>query len=110
MSATGLRSIDRICETVDCVYQDWVTVPKEEMSWDKRWACPMCEAEASVKRVMSAPNLMQRALPDGTKRFANLKEANRLTQDMYELPYDKRAGVQREIDKLEGRPIAKEKK
>lgn len=109
MSATGLRSIDRCCEAPDCSYRDWVSVPKEDMSWEKRWPCPMCEREASLKRIMSAPNLMQRALPDGTKRFQNLKEANRLIIDSYELPVEKRGEIQKEIDRLEGRPVSSKK-
>ena len=42
--------------------------------------CPACLTEATCSETVSAPTVMRAAYPDGTNRFAGLKESRRLTQ------------------------------
>lgn len=68
---------------------------------DKPHPCPECGA-ASPKS-FGVPRIATASLPDGTKRrgFQELKEAERIRREMYNLPEKKREKHKQEIKRLE---------
>jgi putative FmdB family regulatory protein len=96
-----LKSYDFRCQ--ECGFSFWTTMESGSASWEASWECPECQ-KPTVKRVPSAPNLMQRALPDGVKRgggYQELKEAAKLEKESMDLPWQQRAEIRKEIKKLQ---------
>ena len=60
--------------------------------------CEICGARA-VHRI-AAPAVMQAAYPDGTRRFTDLKEANRLVREAAVSRKETAREIRREIRKL----------
>jgi hypothetical protein len=103
----SLISIDLYCE--HCSSRIAATVSRDNATYENRWDCPICSTENGMKRVPSAPMVAKASFPDGYKRagFQELKEANRLREDISGLKPEDRAKVTREIDRLEQRPPKK---
>lgn len=93
--------ITRDFECTSCSHRFYELLKRSE---DDGFAmCPDCGG--SAERIVSRPNTMHRALPDGTDRgdnFKRAKEANDREIEMYDLPRDKRGDHKKEIKKLTG--------
>lgn len=102
-----LISIDLWCP--ECNARTWATLSKAEATYEARWDCHDCGAAASLKRIPSAPMVAKASFPDGYKRagFQELKEANRLREEVSGFKVEDRIKVNKEIDRLEGRPAKK---
>jgi hypothetical protein len=80
----------------------WDTlVDRAEHAEGKYPPCPRC-GEPNTRRLVSAPAIMQRALPDGVRRkgFKEGAEAFRLESESYDMPPEKRGDINKEIKKL----------
>jgi hypothetical protein len=92
-------TIDIRCETCGLVSD--MLIDRSEK--DDSWQCPDCPEGTSMKRVfLTAPAVMNAALPDGVRRkgFRELAEAARLEVESYNLAPEKRGHINREITKL----------
>ncbi|SRR5579885_1474833 len=70
-------SVDLQC--VECGHTWDTLVPRDEK--DNLHICKEC-GKIAAKRLMGAPALMQRALPDGTKRFQKLRNQDAVERAM----------------------------
>lgn len=73
-------STDLSCSA--CLTIWWDLIPREEKDRTD-WPCPHCNAEAG-QRVMGAPMVLQRTIPDGTKRFQKLRNQDAVDRAMSE--------------------------
>lgn len=98
-----LLSIDLWC--FECNARTWATLSRAEASYEARWDCTDCGSLQSIKRIPSAPMVAKASFPDGYKRagFQELKEANRLREEVSSLGIEDRTKVNQEIDRLEKR-------
>ncbi len=71
----GLMTIDVRCEFCDEV--SIITVDREKRN--DMHHCPVCDHEA--RRIWSVPNVTKASYVDGTKRFAGIKERQKLKKD-----------------------------
>lgn len=76
-------------------------VDREEDAAGRYPPCPIC-SEPHTTKLISAPAVMNRALPDGVRRkgFKEGAEAMRLESASYDMPPDKRGEINQEIKKL----------
>lgn len=93
-------TIDLLCE--ECGTRGVATLPRDEATYEARWACDECGAPGGLKRVPSSPMVMKAAWPDGrkSKHKDALLEASRLEVEASSLPPEKRAGIKKEIQQL----------
>ena len=89
-------SLDFLCKS--CQHRTWETIPRDD-AFSYTPECPQCSAQ--MIKVPSAPRVMRASYPDGTNRFADFKEAAKLESAMYDLPESERAGIKKEIKKIE---------
>lgn len=82
-------------------FVDNVPMAERDTHYTER-ECPSCREVGSVKRLLDMPNLMQTALPDGTKRrgWNDLREASKINKQMAGLPPEQRGEASNEIKKL----------
>lgn len=92
----GWKSIDIMCP--DCNHKWDTIVSSEEV--DLNFLCGECGME-NARKCISTPMIMTAALPDGTKRFSDMKEAAKLkTVKSQTNDADTRKNISKEIRKL----------
>lgn len=76
-----------------CAYRD----RPEQITVDR---CLMCDKETSYTYRIAAPNIMQAAYPDGTRRFQDVKEAAKLEKEAAHSKLDRKKEIAAEIKKM----------
>lgn len=64
--------------------------------------CPACGVTEGKRCMRKPPGITKESFVDGTKRkgFQELKEANKLTMEMYNKPVEQRKEIQKEITNI----------
>lgn len=96
----GWLSVDLVCD--GCGHRWDSLIDREDARDRSDYECPSCAAAAGY-RTVSAPALMQRSFPDGTKRpgFDKLRRENTLQTELSETRKDSdKQQIHRELSKL----------
>jgi predicted nucleic acid-binding Zn ribbon protein len=98
-----MKLIDRLCK--NCGHTDEYLRDRTE---EGPWKCESCEVEAMVEAMLTAPRIRDSnsaSYLDGTRRsgsFYELKEANKLKQQLQSVRPEDRKPLKKEIAKLGG--------
>lgn len=98
-----MKLIDRLCK--NCGHTDEYLRDRKE---EGPWKCEACEMEAMVEALLTAPRIRDSnsaSYLDGTRRsgaFYELKEANKLKQQIQNVRPEDRKAIKKEIAKLGG--------
>jgi DNA-directed RNA polymerase subunit RPC12/RpoP len=92
------KSLTFKCQTCNHIYDDIVEREKEfEVQ-----ACPECGDVAALK-TFSPPNVLRASYLDGTRRFDDHREINKLKKERASSKREDRKAIEQEIRKLKGK-------
>ena len=98
-----MKLIDRLCK--NCEHTDEYLKDRTE---EGPWKCEACQVDAMVEAMLTAPRIRDSnsaSYLDGTRRsgsFYELKEANKLKQQLQSVKPEDRKPLKQEIQKLGG--------